>query len=167
MAENLLAEITRIYEDLYKNSGIIIQCHINYYRYDSIQFAVRLKTNVYTNIILQVGKAIDVEDVNSLGDINRNVIANLVEDLQEPLPHGLNIQRRGVREKNRNYYEEIIPMYNGYVFKEHFRMSRRAIEYVKSIMLGKIKLDYRVKLLVKIILIFDINTVAGVKNYNW
>lgn len=72
-------------------------------------------------------------DDGDIIDMNRNIIAHAIEDLQEPLPHDYNVRRRGIREKNRNYYEEIIPAYNNYVFKEHFRMSARTIEVYKFI----------------------------------
>jgi len=74
-----------------------------------------------------------LSDDSVIIDINRNIIAHAIEDLQEPLPHDYNVRRRGIREKNRNYYEEIIPAYNDYGFKEHFRMSARAIEVYKFI----------------------------------
>lgn len=64
-------------------------------------------------------------------NLNGNIIGHLIEDLQEQLPHDFNIQRRGICEKNRNYYEEIILLYNNVVFKEYFRMSARAIQVCK------------------------------------
>jgi hypothetical protein len=75
-AENLLTEFTRVYKELYNNNGIIIQRHINYY--DSIQFIVRSKTDSYTNIILRVGEAIDVEDIDSLGERSYALIRAII-----------------------------------------------------------------------------------------
>ncbi|XP_032671800.1 putative nuclease HARBI1 [Odontomachus brunneus] len=69
--------------------------------------------------------------------VHRNVVGYLAEELQEQLPNGFHIQERGVRNKNRNYYEVIIPLYNDIVFKEHFRMSTRAIEEL-AIMIGNV-----------------------------
>jgi len=66
-------------------------------------------------------------------DLIGNIVGHLVEELQEQLPYDFDIQRRGIRVKNRNYYEEIIPLYNDVVFKEHFRMSARAIQVRKFI----------------------------------
>ena len=60
--DNLLIDLTRIYEDIYHNNGMIIQRHINYY--DSVSFTV-LHENYYSNIILRVGEAIDVEDADT------------------------------------------------------------------------------------------------------
>jgi len=57
----LLTDLTRIYKDLYQNSGAIIQRHVDYY--NSIQFTVKEK-NIYSNITLRVGEAIDVEDTD-------------------------------------------------------------------------------------------------------
>ncbi|CAB4404894.1 unnamed protein product [Rhizophagus irregularis] len=56
---NLLFDLTKIYEDIYQNYGIIIQRHINYY--DFIYFTV-LHENYYSNITLRVGEVIDVEE---------------------------------------------------------------------------------------------------------
>ncbi|CAB5146031.1 unnamed protein product [Rhizophagus irregularis] len=63
-------------QELYDNNGIIIQRHINYY--DSIQFIVRSKTDSYTNIILRVGEAIDVEDIDSLGERSYALIRAII-----------------------------------------------------------------------------------------
>ncbi|CAB4491668.1 unnamed protein product [Rhizophagus irregularis] len=64
--ENLLTEITKIYKDVYKNFSAIIQRRVNYY--DSIQFTVHLESDVYVNITLRVGEAIDVEVADSHGE---------------------------------------------------------------------------------------------------
>ena len=44
----------------------IIQHHVNYY--DSIQYTVCLEANVYINITLRVGKAIDIEDADGINE---------------------------------------------------------------------------------------------------
>jgi len=44
----------------------IIQHHVNYY--DSIQYTVCLEANVYINITLRVGKAIDIEDADGIDE---------------------------------------------------------------------------------------------------
>ncbi|CAB4485793.1 unnamed protein product [Rhizophagus irregularis] len=64
--ENLLTEITKIYKDVYKNFSAIIQRHVNYY--DSIQFTVHLESDIYVNITLRVGEAIDVEVADSYSE---------------------------------------------------------------------------------------------------
>lgn len=56
------------------------------------------------------------------GAINFNLILNVVEELVEPIPDEINERQLVIR--NRNYYENIIPLYNDVQFKEHFRMSR-------------------------------------------
>jgi hypothetical protein len=64
-AENFLLDITRIYSDIYQNSGAIIKRHVDYY--SSIRFTVR-NEDIYTNITLRVGEAIDVEDMDDPGE---------------------------------------------------------------------------------------------------
>lgn len=60
--------------------------------------------------------------------IERNIIEYLVEDVvQDQLLNNFDV-RRGVRKKNEDYYERIVPLYNNDLFKEHFRMSRAAVE---------------------------------------
>ncbi|EXX54029.1 hypothetical protein RirG_238410 [Rhizophagus irregularis DAOM 197198w] len=53
-------------KDVYKNFSAIIQRRVNYY--DSIQFTVHLESDVYVNITLRVGEAIDVEVADSHGE---------------------------------------------------------------------------------------------------
>ncbi|CAB5384714.1 unnamed protein product [Rhizophagus irregularis] len=60
-AENFLTDLTRIYIDIYQNSGAIIQRHVDYY--SSIRFTVK-NGDVYSNITLRIGEAIDVENVD-------------------------------------------------------------------------------------------------------
>ena len=65
-AENLLIEFTRIYKEVYQNSGVIIQRHVNYY--DFIRYTVQQEPGIYTNITLRVGEAISIEADNNLGE---------------------------------------------------------------------------------------------------
>ena len=60
-AENFLPDITKIYNDVYQNSGAIIKRRVDYYNF--IRFTVR-DEDIYTNITLRVGEAIDVEDID-------------------------------------------------------------------------------------------------------
>ncbi|CAB5394948.1 unnamed protein product [Rhizophagus irregularis] len=62
----LKKRLEQVTEDVYKNFSAIIQRHVNYY--DSIQFTVHLESDVYVNITLRVGKAIDVEVADSHGE---------------------------------------------------------------------------------------------------
>lgn len=73
-------------------------------------------------------------------DVNRNILEYLIQEIHEELLHDFRIQRRGIREKNRNYYEQIIPLYNNLVFKEHFRMSIRSIEVCVNLSARKSKI---------------------------
>lgn len=61
-----------------------------------------------------------------------NVIRYIIEEVQEQVPiNDFDIEERGVRKKNENYFEEIVPLYTELLFKEHFRMSRAAIDVRK------------------------------------
>lgn len=61
-----------------------------------------------------------------------NVIRYIIEEVQEQVPiNDFDIEERGVRKKNENYFEEIVPLYTELLFKEHFRMSRTAIDVRK------------------------------------
>lgn len=59
--------------------------------------------------------------------IERYIVECLIKDLQNELPNNFDV-RRGVRQKNENYYERIVPLYNNDLFKEHFRMSRAVVQ---------------------------------------
>ena len=65
-AENLLIEFTRIYKEVYQNSGVIVQRHVNYY--DFIRYTVQQEPGIYTNITLRVGEAISIEADNNIGE---------------------------------------------------------------------------------------------------
>ena len=52
-----------------------------------------------------------------------NLIKILVDELTEPANNDLLITERGVRSRNANYAEVIVPLYTNNLFKEHFRMS--------------------------------------------
>lgn len=61
-----------------------------------------------------------------------NVIRYIIEEVQKQVPiNDFDIEERGVRKKNENYFEEIVPLYTELLFKEHFRMSRAAIDVRK------------------------------------
>lgn len=79
--------------------------------------------------------------------IQRNIIKYLIGELQEPLqlPYNHFIQGRGVREKNKNYFEEIIPSYIS-LFKEHFRMTPTAIDVCKTILYAIYSQFFKLKL---------------------
>ena len=64
-AEEFLTDVTRIYIDVYQNSGAIIQRRVNYY--SSIRFTVKDK-DIYTNITLRIGKAIDVDSIDDFDE---------------------------------------------------------------------------------------------------
>ncbi|CAB4391420.1 unnamed protein product [Rhizophagus irregularis] len=72
---NLLFDLTRIYEDIYQNYGIIIQRHINYY--DFIYFTV-LHENYYSNITLRVGEVIDVEEEDNSNEQSYALIRAII-----------------------------------------------------------------------------------------
>ncbi|CAB4387208.1 unnamed protein product [Rhizophagus irregularis] len=72
---NLLFDLTRIYEDIYQNYGIIIQRHINYY--DFIYFTV-LHENYYSNITLRVGEVIDVEEEDNSNEQSYAIIRAII-----------------------------------------------------------------------------------------
>lgn len=56
-------------------------------------------------------------------NIEGNILRYIIEELEVPLLNNFRIGRRIIRKKNENYYERIVPLYNGSLFKEHFRMS--------------------------------------------
>ncbi|UZO08524.1 uncharacterized protein OCT59_028778 [Rhizophagus irregularis] len=72
---NLLFDLTKIYEDIYQNYGIIIQRHINYY--DFIYFTV-LHENYYSNITLRVGEVIDVEEEDNSNEQSYALIRAII-----------------------------------------------------------------------------------------
>lgn len=82
------------------------------------------------NMIITIA-LLDNEDLIN----QKNIIKYLIDELQEllQLPYNHFIQS-GVREKNKNYFEEIIPSYNISLFKEHFRMTPTAIDVCKTIL---------------------------------
>lgn len=63
-----------------------------------------------------------------------NFIKLLIEEELNQLLLPNNLDKRGIRQKNENYYEEIVPLYSTSLFKEHFRMSRTAIDVSKYIL---------------------------------
>jgi len=66
--------------------------------------------------------------------VQRNFIKILIEEDLNQLLLPNNLHERGIRQKNENYYEEIVPLYSNSLFKEHFRMSRTAIDVSKCIL---------------------------------
>ncbi|XP_020299308.1 putative nuclease HARBI1 [Pseudomyrmex gracilis] len=62
-----------------------------------------------------------------------NFIKLLIEEELNQLLLPNNLDKRGIRQKNENYYEEIVPLYSTSLFKEHFRMSRTAIDELVNI----------------------------------
>lgn len=74
--------------------------------------------------------AIDDADITDIRHI-RNIIHFIIDELNEPLQNDLLRNDRGIRTKNENYYEIIVPRYTDYLFKEHFRMSRMTFEVYK------------------------------------
>ncbi|XP_018307726.1 putative nuclease HARBI1 [Mycetomoellerius zeteki] len=69
----------------------------------------------------------DADDVRGI-ELQRNIINFIAKELDEPLRNNLLQNERRMRSKNEHYYEVIVPRYNDYVFKEHFRMSRVTFE---------------------------------------
>ncbi|KAK5648096.1 hypothetical protein RI129_002988 [Pyrocoelia pectoralis] len=59
-----------------------------------------------------------------------NALGLMLNDIMEPLPEldDLEVRERGERARNQNYYETIVPQYDNFLFKEHFRMSRATFE---------------------------------------
>ena len=68
--------MTRIYKEVYKNFGAITQRHIDYY--DTIRYTVQHEPGIYTNVILRVGEAIEVEDIDSLGEQSYALIRAII-----------------------------------------------------------------------------------------
>lgn len=66
-AENFITDLTRIYIDVYQNSGAVIQQYVDYY--SSIRFTVK-NVGIYTNITLRVGEAIGVEDADNPNELS-------------------------------------------------------------------------------------------------
>jgi len=60
MMDNFLTDLTRIYSMIYKNDGIILKRHVNYY--DSIRFRILHGIDTYSDIVLRIGDPIDIED---------------------------------------------------------------------------------------------------------
>ena len=60
MMDNFLTDLMRIYSMIYKNDGIILKRHVNYY--DSIRFRILHGIDTYSDIVLRIGDPIDIED---------------------------------------------------------------------------------------------------------
>lgn len=59
--------------------------------------------------------------------LNVNLITILIDELGTPL-NDIAASGRHVRAKNKNYVENIVPLFSDTLFKEHFRMSRVSFE---------------------------------------
>lgn len=70
-----------------------------------------------------------------------NALRLMLHEFIEPLPEldELEVRQRNERVRNRNYYEIIVPQYDDFLFKEHFRMSRATFEVrYRSVFLVKL-----------------------------
>ena len=74
--ENLLIDITKIYKEIYNNFGAITRRRVDYY--DTIRYTVQHEPGIYTNIVLRVGEAIDIEDADSLGERSYALIRAII-----------------------------------------------------------------------------------------
>lgn len=55
--------------------------------------------------------------------VDLDLIKMLTDDLGNSINNDLIIRERGVRSKNENYAETIIPLFSNNLFEEHFPMS--------------------------------------------